>query len=121
MKVEGQSNQVVYNEPLEVHNILDLDAIQPPENLVVSFEKGQEIPLAFRARGDFFNCDALDITVKVNQTVFVRLVGEDFYFSTDLARWSSFGEFFTGATHLSTAKVGEKNPINALIELYQRV
>lgn len=120
MRIEGQSNQVAYDPQFEVCNINDLDEriAQLSDRLAISFEKGQEIPLTFSARG-LFECDALDLKVRVNQRVYVRALAENMLFSTDLVEWRSFEAFFTGTAHLSTR--GSNAGVAAQLELYQRV
>ena len=61
--------------------------------------KGSRIPLEIFLKGDFFQTgreDAGQLYLTILQTIYIRLDGNDLYFSLDSMNWKEFADFYTG-------------------------
>ncbi len=73
-------------------------------NVVVEFPSGTILPVKFFLRGDlvtFVEQEKEIGQVKMEKTIYVRLIKEEFLFSLDLIEWKSLLDLVTGRVDVS--------------------
>jgi hypothetical protein len=71
---------------------------------ILECQEGVELPFEFVLQGEYLSLTGVEQTVKVEKTCYIKCVGEELYFSSDLKKWSPFLEFFTGSVSISVNK-----------------
>lgn len=93
------------------------------DDLALMFKEGSVLPLKLSLEGEYLqllSAEYAPVSFKVLKTCFVRIVGEEFYYSSNGKDWKDFSAFFTGKIGASL-EVNDRKPIaGVVLELNHR-
>lgn len=97
--------------PVNVNHLTQADMNEilqnPDPELAVEFPVDTLLPITFFLKGDVATIDGQEVRVK--RTFYIRCVGEELLFSTDMIEWKSMLEFLTG-TASATLNIQDGRP-----------
>lgn len=122
-----QGNSDIENQVTSItefnQELVDLFFEGKVPNTILEFTQGIRFPLCIALNGEFLALEQVEANpyyVKILKSCFVKSVGKDFLFSTDLQTWKSFSDFFTGSMGGSLYYMDEQPQVGLKLELNQR-
>lgn len=93
------------------------------EDVVLEFPEGVKLPLNLSVWGEFLSVESDESTlhtVSVLKTCYIRCMGDNFLFSTDLETWKEFSEFFKGQLSFWIDLNADQPKVGLSVELNQK-